>query len=164
MDDVHSTNGYIFFNVAQKLKYGAFKSMQEGQIDIVQCPFLTVAGAALVALKQPYMDNPGTTEDDTSFAIPLMLSLSPDDQVRELTADALLMQWANSLLQDVYDFISEYKNQASTRHLDTCPDIPSFQFVTTGLAVTDNFSKQQGSFPCQRAHLRGRWPMEEIHQ
>jgi len=57
MNNVHPINGYISFNAAQKPKYGAFKSMREGQINIVgKCPFPTMAGgAALVALKQPFM-------------------------------------------------------------------------------------------------------------
>ncbi|KAI9440294.1 hypothetical protein BJY52DRAFT_1129061 [Lactarius psammicola] len=66
-------------------------------------------------------------------AIPATLLLSSDDQVRELAADALSTQWANSLLQDVYDFISEYQKQNDS----VCPvDVPLFQFVTVGLAVT----------------------------
>ena len=92
------------------------------------CPFPIVAGAAPVALKQPYMDNPGITDADSSSVI-LTLSLSPDDQARELSADALSTQWANSLLQDVYDFISEHQNHANT-------EIPQFCFVTVGLAMT----------------------------
>ena len=133
MDNVHPSNGYISFNVAQKLKYGAFKSMREGRINMVgPCPFPLVAGVALVALKQPYMDNPGTMDADSSSAIPT-LSLSPDEQARELSADALSTQWANSLLRDVYDFISEYQKHANT----ACPaEIPQFRFVTAGLAMT----------------------------
>ena len=137
MDDVTPTHGYISFDVTQKLKYGAFKSMREGRINLVglvgPCPFPMVAGAPgpSVVLKQPYMDNPGTIDADSSSAIPT-LSLSPDDQARELSADALSTQWADSLLRDVYDFISEYQKQANT----TCPvKIPSFRFVTTGLAM-----------------------------
>ena len=96
------------------------------------CPFPLVAGVALVALKQPYMDNPGTMDADSSSAIPT-LSLSPDEQARELSADALSTQWANSLLRDVYDFISEYQKHANT----ACPaEIPQFRFVTAGLAMT----------------------------
>ncbi|KAI9450929.1 hypothetical protein BJY52DRAFT_1226912 [Lactarius psammicola] len=34
MDEVHPKNGFIFFNTAQNLQYGAFKSMREGQIDL----------------------------------------------------------------------------------------------------------------------------------
>ncbi|KAH8981628.1 hypothetical protein EDB92DRAFT_1805123, partial [Lactarius akahatsu] len=53
--------------------------------------------------------------------------------VRELAADALSTQWANSLLRDVYDFISEYQKQTDT----ICPmEIPVFWFVAAGLAVT----------------------------
>jgi len=53
--------------------------------------------------------------------------------MRDLAADALSTQWADSLLRDVYNFISEYQKQTKT----VCPvDIPIFRFVTSGLAVT----------------------------
>ncbi|KAH9009814.1 hypothetical protein EDB84DRAFT_1545639 [Lactarius hengduanensis] len=154
MDNVQPINGYISFNAAQKLKYGAFKSMREGRINIIgQCPFpATTGGTAPVALKQPYMDNPGTMDADSSSAI-LTLSLSPDDQVRELAADALSTQWANSLLRDVYDFISEYQKQTDT----ICPmEIPVFRFVAAGLAVT--------SFPGATSDNKEVFLVEELIQ
>ncbi|KAF8268498.1 hypothetical protein EI94DRAFT_1518284, partial [Lactarius quietus] len=47
--------------------------------------------------------------------------------------EALSTQWANSLLRDVYNFISEHQRSANT----ACPvEIPPFRFVTTGLAMT----------------------------
>jgi hypothetical protein len=143
MDNVHPTDGYLYFNVAQKRKYGAFKSMLEGRINLIgTCPFPTVAGAALVALKQPYMDNPGITDADSS-AIPATLALSPDDQAQDLSADALSTQWANSLLRDVYDFIREYTKHANTE----CPeDIPQFRFVAAGLAITTFPSEKKEVF------------------
>ncbi|KAH9031731.1 hypothetical protein EDB84DRAFT_1492201 [Lactarius hengduanensis] len=135
---VQPINGYISFNAAQKLKYVPFPA--------------TTGGTAPVALKQPYMDNPGTMDADSSSAI-LTLSLSPDDQVRELAADALSTQWANSLLRDVYDFISEYQKQTDT----ICPmEIPVFRFVAAGLAVT--------SFPGATSDNKEVFLVEELIQ
>lgn len=134
MDNVHSSDGYIYFNEAQKRRYGAFKSMREGRINLVgPCPFPMLAGVARVALKQPYMGNPGTSGADSSSAIPPTLALSPHDQAEDLSAEALSMQWANSLLRDVYDYITEYNERTNT----SCPEeIPQFRFVTSGLAMT----------------------------
>ncbi|KAI9444444.1 hypothetical protein BJY52DRAFT_1128184, partial [Lactarius psammicola] len=67
-------------------------------------------------------------------------------QVKELAADALSIQWASSLLQDVYDFIVLYHQS----HGVACPmTIPQFQFVTSGLAMTNVPSaapKQKGVY------------------
>ena len=104
------------------------------------CPFLIVAGVAQVTLKQLYMDNPRTTGADSSSVIPT-LSFLPDDQVCKLSADAT--QWTNSLLQDVYDFISKYQKHANT----ACPTkIPQFCFVTVGLAMTTFLSDKKEVF------------------
>ncbi|KAH9014256.1 hypothetical protein EDB84DRAFT_1277767 [Lactarius hengduanensis] len=136
MDEVCPQNGHIFFNTAQQLRCGAFKSMREGQINLVgSCPFLSTpgSGAALVALKQPYLSNNGGDSDSSSSGIST-LALPPDSQVKELAADALSIQWASSLLQDVYDFIASYQQI----HTITCPvTIPRFRFVTSGLAMTN---------------------------
>jgi hypothetical protein len=143
MDNIQPTDGYIYFNVAQKQKYGSFKSMREGRINLVPtCPFPMVAGAALVALKQPYMDNPRITDSDSS-AIPATLALSPNDQAQDLSADALSTQWANSLLRDVYDFITEYNKHTNTAYPE---EIPQFRFVTVGLAITTFPSEKKEVF------------------
>ncbi|KAH8980139.1 hypothetical protein EDB92DRAFT_1805906, partial [Lactarius akahatsu] len=87
----------------------------------------------LVALKQPYLSNHSSSSDLLSSLIPT-LSLSPEGQVKELSADALSIQWASSLLQDVYDFIALYLKS----HAVSCPmSIPVFRFVTCGLAMTN---------------------------
>ncbi|KAH8979168.1 hypothetical protein EDB92DRAFT_1786601, partial [Lactarius akahatsu] len=53
------------------------------------------------------------------------------------------IQWASSLLQDVYDFITLYLKS----HAVSCPtSIPVFQFVTCGLAMT----KILGTTPRQK--------------
>ena len=139
MHEVHPQNGFILFNTAQELWFGAFKSMREGQIDLVgSCPFSSTPGsgkssAALAALKQSYLSNRGSGSDSSSSIIST-LSLSPDSQVKELAADALSIQWASSLLQDVYDFIASYHRS----HGATCPvTIPQFRFVNSGLAMTN---------------------------
>ena len=141
MQEVHPQNGFILFNTAQECQRGAFKSMREGQIDLVgPCPFLsTPAGGhattvASVALKQPYLPNHNSTSN-SSMSMVSTLCLSPDDQVKELAADSLSIQWAGALLQDVYDFIAEYhRSHAGV----TCPvTIPQFRFVTSGLAMTN---------------------------
>ena len=141
MREVHPQNGFILFNTAQKCQYGAFKSMQEGQINLVgPCPFSSTpassshaATVVSVALKQPYRPNHNSTPD-SSISIVSTLCLSPDDQVKELVADSLSIQWAGALLQDVYNFIVEYHQC----HSVTCPvTIPQFRFVTFGLAMTN---------------------------
>ncbi|KAH8991704.1 hypothetical protein EDB92DRAFT_1759758, partial [Lactarius akahatsu] len=87
----------------------------------------------LVTLKQPYLSNHSSGSDLSSSIIPT-LCLSPEGQVKELSADALSIQWASSLLQDIYDFIESYHKS----HPLTCPaTIPVFQFVTCGLAMTN---------------------------
>lgn len=145
MQEVHPQNGYIFFDTTDKLQYGAFKSMREGQIDLLggPCPFPTISptisneGATSikvsVALKQTYNSNFSHSIDLSSHAVPT-LSVSPDEQIKDLAADALSTQWASSLLQDVYDFMDLYHQS----HSKTCPEmIPLFKFVMTGLAITN---------------------------
>ncbi|KAI9433778.1 hypothetical protein BJY52DRAFT_1088850, partial [Lactarius psammicola] len=86
-----------------------------------------------VALKQPYQCNRSSGSNSSSSIIST-LSLSPDSQVKELAANALSIQWASLLLQDVYDFIASYHQSHDT----TCPVIiPQFRFVTSGLAMTN---------------------------
>ena len=149
MQEVQPQNGFIFFNTTDKLQYGAFKSMQEGQIDLVgPCPFPTVSrlspttsseGATSikvsVALKQMYKSNFSHSSNLSSSVVPVpTLSISPDEQIRDLAADALSTQWASSLLQDVYDFMDSYHQSQPM----TCPvTIPFFQFVKSGLAITN---------------------------
>ncbi len=136
MHEVQPQNGFILFNTAQKLKCGAFKSMREGQIDLVGlCPFPTTSskGAALIALKQPYLANHSHSSDLSSSAVPT-LSLSPDDQIRDLATDALSIQWATSLLQDVYDFVASYHQ---SRRVTCLAIIPQFRFIKSGLAITN---------------------------
>jgi hypothetical protein len=146
MQEVHPQNGYIFFNTTDKLQYGSFKSMREGQIDLVgPCPFPAISPTisessdsataikADVALKQPYKPNFSHSSDLSSSAVPT-LSVSPEEQIKELAADALSTQWATSLLQEVYDFIDCYHRSSHS----TCPvTIPQFRFVKSGLAITN---------------------------
>ncbi|KAH9023136.1 hypothetical protein EDB84DRAFT_1271750 [Lactarius hengduanensis] len=143
MSTVHPENGFIFFNTSQNYRYGAFKSMREGQIELPGLgPRESVSTSASsdsgrcttsVALKQPYLSNHSSSSDLSSSVIPT-LSLSPEGQVKELSADALSIQWASSLLQDVYDFIALYLKS----HAVSCPaSIPVFRFVTCGLAMTN---------------------------
>jgi hypothetical protein len=69
----------------------------------------------------------------SSSAVPT-LSLSPDEQIKVLAADALSIQWASSLLQEVYDFIASFQ---WSQHA-TCPlKIPQFRFVAAGLVITN---------------------------
>lgn len=135
MQEVQAQNGFILYNTSQKPQYGAFKSMLEGQIDLMgaACPFLATS-ATFIALKQPYLLNHSDSDLSPSVVPVPTLALSPDDQIKELAADALSIQWASSLLQDVYAFIASYhKNQQTT-----CPiTIPQFRFVKAGLAVTN---------------------------
>ncbi|KAI9445969.1 hypothetical protein H4582DRAFT_1804345 [Lactarius indigo] len=130
MHKAQPQNGFVLFNMAQKLQYGAFKSMKEGKIDLTgPSPFPT----ASVALKQPYLSNHSHTSD-VSSSVALTLSLSPDEQIRDLAADALSIQWADSLLEDVYSFMASYHQS----HNVTCPvTIPQFRFVKSGLAITN---------------------------
>ena len=136
MHEVKPQNGFIIFNKAQKQQHGAFKSMQQGQIDLVGAhPFSTMPsnGTVSVTLKQPYLANYSHSSDLSSSAV-LTLSLSPDEQMQELAAEALSIQWASSLLEDVYDYIASYHQS----HHTTCPvKIPQFRFVKSGLAVTN---------------------------
>ncbi|KAH9046217.1 hypothetical protein EDB84DRAFT_1265326 [Lactarius hengduanensis] len=135
---VQPQNGFIFFNTTQKLQYGAFKSMREGQLDITGLSPFPNKG---VALKQPYLSNYSRTSDLSSSAAPI-LSLSPDEQIKDLAADALSIQWASSLLDDVYDFVALYHQS----HV-TCPvTIPQFRFVKSGLAITNT----PGAAPVQK--------------
>ncbi|KAH8999867.1 hypothetical protein EDB86DRAFT_2802278 [Lactarius hatsudake] len=143
MSKVYPENGFIFFDTSQNYQYGAFKSMQEGKIELPGLgPHETLSTSAsgdsgrsttLVALKQPYLSNHSSGSDLSSSVI-LTLPLSPEGQVKELSANALSIQWASSLLQDVYNFIDLYHKS----HPTTCPaTIPVFQFVTCGLAMTN---------------------------
>lgn len=138
MQGVQPQNGYILFNTGDKPMYGAFKSMREGQIDLVgPHPFPTIGGAtlttALVAIKQTYQSNFSHSSDLSAVAVPT-LSISPEQQIKDLAADALSIQWATALLQDVYDFIALYHQS----HETICPvKIPPFQFVKSGLAITN---------------------------
>ena len=98
-----------------------FKFMQEGQINLMgPCPFLTVSQVSLtissdsttsikvsVALKQIYKTN-FSHSSVLSSSIVLPLSISLDEQIKDLAANALSTQWASSLLQDVYDFMASY--------------------------------------------------------
>ncbi|KAF8271793.1 hypothetical protein EI94DRAFT_1697990 [Lactarius quietus] len=116
MQEVQPQNGFILFNAAQKQQYGAFKSMHEGKINL------------------PYLPNDYIGDSDLSSSTILTHTLSPDEQIKELAADALSIQWASSLLQDVYDFIAFYYQS----HQTTCPEnIPQFRSVKSGLAVTN---------------------------
>jgi hypothetical protein len=136
MHEVQPQNGFIFFNEAQKLQYGAFKSMREGQIDLVgQCPFPTTSsqGATPIALKQLYLPNYSHSSDLSSSIVPT-LSHTPDQQIRDLAADALSIHWASSLLQDVYDFVASYHRSHRVTYPET---IPQFRFVRSGLAITN---------------------------
>ena len=133
MQEVQPQNGFLLFNTAQKFQYGAFKSMREGQINLVgPCPFQSISGTTSIALKQPYKIN-SSHSDLSSSAVPT-LPVSPDEQIKDLAADALSIQWATALLQDVYDFIAFYHQS----HRTTCPvAIPQFRFVKSGLAITN---------------------------
>lgn len=145
MHVVQPQNGFIYYNTAQQPQHGAFKAMREGQIDLLgeRLPFLSTPadapasepGRCHVALKQPYLPNPRSGSSDPYSPPPIsILALSPDDQVKELAADALSIQWAAALLQDVYDFVASYQE----RYRVTCPTkIPLFRFVTSGLAMTN---------------------------
>ena len=111
--------------------------MREGQIDLVGAhPFLATSGKGTtsIALKQPFLSNDYNSDSDLSSSTAPTLSLSPDEQIKDLAADALAIQWASSLLQDVYDFIAFYHQSCHA----TCPvKIPQFRFVKSGLAVTN---------------------------
>jgi hypothetical protein len=111
--------------------------MREGKIGLVGVyPFPTTSskGPTSITLKQPYLSNDYSGDSDLLSSIVPTLSLSPDEQIKELAADALSIQWASSLLQDVYDFIAFYHQSRNT----TCPvKIPQFRFVKSGLAVTN---------------------------
>jgi hypothetical protein len=148
MHNVHPLNGFIYYSTAQKLQRGAFKAMRKGQIDLLgqlvkQLPFLPTPAHApasesgnnnrcRVALKQPYLSNPRTSSDSSSVIS--VLAVSPDNQVKELAADSLSIQWAAALLQDIYEFIVSYHQ----KHGVKCPvKIPVFWFVTSGLAMTN---------------------------
>ncbi|KAI9434818.1 hypothetical protein H4582DRAFT_1818383 [Lactarius indigo] len=127
---VQPLNGFVFYNTTQKLQYGAFKSMREGQLDITgPLPFPNKG----VALKQPYLSNYSHTSDLSSSAAAPTLSLSPDEQIKTLAADALSIQWASSLLEDVYDFVVFYHQS----HVHCPVIIPQFRFVKSGLAITN---------------------------
>ena len=133
MQEVQPQNGFILFNTAQKLQYGAFKSMREGQINLVgPCPFQSISGTTSVALKQPYKIN--SSHSDLSSSVVPTLSVSLDEQIKDLAADALSIQWATALLQDVYDFIALFHRSRGI----TCPvAIPQFRFVKSGPAITN---------------------------
>jgi hypothetical protein len=86
MKDIHLQNGFILFNTAQKCQYGAFKSMQEGEIDLIgPSPFLstlasnyhavTAASVALKHFKQPYMPNHNSNSDLSMSLVSLYVSL-----------------------------------------------------------------------------------------
>ena len=148
MKEVQPQNGFIFYNTTDKLQYGAFKSMQEGQINLMgPCPFPTDSRLSptsssdsatsikvSIALKQMYKTNFSRNSDlSSSISIVPTLRVSPEEQIKDLTADALSTQWASSLLQDVYDFMASYQSQHAT-----CPaTIPLFRFVKSGLAITN---------------------------
>ena len=151
MHIVQPQNGFIYYSTAQQLQRGAFKGMREGQIDLLgeRLPFLSTpadapaseSGRCRIALKQPYLPNPRSSSSDSSSPAISALAISPDNQVKELAADSLSIQWAAALLQDVYDFIASYQQ----RHSVTCPvKIPLFRFVTSGLAMT-NFPGEEPS-------------------
>lgn len=146
MQEVQPQNGFIFYNTIDKLQYSAFKFMQEGHINLMgPCPFLTASQVSLtissdsttsikvsVALKQIYKTN-FSHSSDLSSSIVLTLSISPDEQIKDLAANALTNQWASSFLQNVYDFMASYQSQHTT-----CPaTILLFQFVKSGLAITN---------------------------
>jgi hypothetical protein len=141
MHEICPQNGFILVNTAQKPQYGAFKSMREGQIDLVgPCPFLSTpalgnSSAAFVALKQPYLFNRGSGSNSSS-SVASTLGLSPDGQVKELASEALSIQWASSLLQDVYDFVASYLQSGGVTRTPPMT-IPQFRFIKSGLAITN---------------------------
>ena len=109
------------------------------------CPFLTASQVSLtissdsttsikvsVALKQIYKTN-FSHSSDLSSSIVLTLSISPDEQIKDLAANALTNQWASSFLQNVYDFMASYQSQ----HTTCQATILLFQFVKSGLAITN---------------------------
>ncbi|KAF8258593.1 hypothetical protein EI94DRAFT_1707853, partial [Lactarius quietus] len=81
MQEVQPQNGFILFNAAQKQQYGAFKSMHEGKINL------------------PYLPNDYIGDSDLSSSTILTHTLSPDEQIKELAADALSIQWAIPICQ-----------------------------------------------------------------
>ncbi|KAF8259280.1 hypothetical protein EI94DRAFT_1707232 [Lactarius quietus] len=136
MHEVHPQNGHLTFSTADKPQCGAFKAMREGQIALVgSSPFSSkpvsksLAGdshAASVALKQPFRRNPHTDSDLPSSMVS-NLSVLPENQVKELASDSLSIQWASTLLRDVYNFIKAY---LQTHPGATCLiPIPQFRFV-----------------------------------
>ena len=146
MHEVQPKNGYILYNSTQILQYGAFKEMREGQIDLVgQSPFSSTpasshgngnshTGPVAVTLKQPYLHNRNINHGlDSLSSLLSTLPLSPDNQVKELAADSLSIQWAGALLQDVYEFVASYQSGSATLPFA----IPQFRFVVSGLAMTN---------------------------
>jgi hypothetical protein len=136
MHEAQAQNGFILFNASQKQQYGALKSMKEGQLNLIgaTCPFPTTSnGVTSVALKQSYLPNYSHSSDLSSSAVPT-LSLLPNEQIKDLAVEALSIQWAMSLLEDVYTFIASYHWSQQA----TCPiKILQFRFVKAGLVVTN---------------------------
>ena len=132
VQEVQPQNGFVLFNTAQKFQFGAFKSMWEGKINPVRpYPFQWISSTTLIALMQLYKIN--SSHLDLSSSVVPTLSISLDEQIKNLAADALSIQWATTLLQDVYNFIALYHQS----HYITCPvAIPQFWFVKSGLMIT----------------------------
>ncbi|KAA1471496.1 hypothetical protein DENSPDRAFT_850264 [Dentipellis sp. KUC8613] len=120
----------VFFNTAQDLEYGTFKSMRRGRIH--PPPFRAESPDGRVALKQ-LRDR--RVDGSTSLSAGNASNVSVEERVGQLAQDALATVWAAALLQLVYDFIKSYHQDRSPLQ---CPwGIPSFRYVRTGLALTN---------------------------
>ena len=169
MREVHPQNGFILFNAAQKCRYGAFKSMWEGQIDLSgHCPFLSTQATVtqqwlhplhLNSLICPTISAPPIHQCPWSqlYVYHRMIKWKfgcwfPLHSVGRCTASRHLWLHCRILSKSQQCHMPCDHPAVSICHIGACDDEHSW-----------HATQAKGGIPCWGAHMAVRWALEEVH-